>query len=89
MSKPALSKAIRDAAGVSVTQADAAVEAVLATIVDAMKTDGRFAIFGFGTFSKTERAARTGRNPKTGESIKIAASRGVKFSAAAALKKTL
>jgi DNA-binding protein HU-beta len=47
------------------------------------------AIAGFGKFSVTERAAREGRNPATGETIQIAASRAAKFSAAAALKQQL
>lgn len=89
MSKSALSKSVREAAGCTVAQADAAVEAVLSTIVDGVKTDGSFRLIGFGTFSKSERPARQGRNPKTGEAIEIAASTSIKFSTAAALKKSL
>ncbi len=89
MSKSTLSKAVRQAAGITADQADAAIEAVLDTIVAATKAEGKFAIHGFGTFSKSERPARKGRNPKTGEAIDIAASRAIKFSAAAALKKSL
>ncbi|CAA7619726.1 DNA-binding protein HU-alpha [Magnetospirillum sp. SS-4] len=89
MSKSALSKSIRAVTGCSVAQADAAVEAVLATIVDGVKTDGSFRLIGFGTFAKAERPARRGRNPKTGEAIDIAASTSIKFSTAAALKKSL
>jgi len=51
--------------------------------------EARRAITGFGRFSVTERAAREGRNPTTGETIQIAASRAAKFSAPAALKKQL
>jgi DNA-binding protein HU-beta len=89
MSKSTLSKTIREATGCTVAQADAAVEAVLSTIVDSVKTDGKFGILGFGSFSKSERPARQGRNPKTGEAIEIAASTSIKFSTAAALKKAL
>lgn len=89
MSKSALSKSIRQATGCTVAQADAAVEAMLSTIVDGVKTDGSFRLIGFGAFSKAERPARQGRNPKTGEAIAIAASSTIKFSAAAALKKAL
>jgi len=89
MSKSALSKSVREATGCTVAQADAAVEAVLATIVEGVKTEGRFSLIGFGSFSKSERPARQGRNPKTGETIDIAASTSIKFSTAAALKKSL
>jgi len=89
MSKTALSKSIREVTGCTVAQADAAVDAVLNTIVDGIKTDGKFGIFGFGNFSKSERAARQGRNPRTGETIEIAAATTIKFSTAAALKKVL
>jgi DNA-binding protein HU-beta len=54
-----------------------------------VKTDGSFRLIGFGTFAKAERPARQGRNPKTGEAIDIAASASIKFSTAAALKKSL
>jgi len=89
MSKSALSKSVREATGCTVAQADAAVDAVLNTIVEGVKTDGNFRLIGFGTFAKSERAARQGRNPKTGEAIDIAASTSIKFSTAAALKKSL
>jgi DNA-binding protein HU-beta len=89
MSKSTLSKTIREATGCTVVQADAAVEAVLSTIVDGVKADGKFGLLGFGSFSKSERPARQGRNPKTGEAIEIAASTSIKFSTAAALKKAL
>jgi DNA-binding protein HU-beta len=89
MSKSALSKSVREATGCTVAQAEAAVEAMLSTIVEGVKTDGSFRLVGFGNFSKSERAARQGRNPKTGEAIEIAASTTIKFSAAAALKKGL
>lgn len=89
MSKSTLSKSIREATGCTVAQADAAVEAVLNTIIDGVKADGNFRLTGFGTFAKSERAARQGRNPKTGETIEIAASTSIKFSTAAALKKAL
>ncbi len=89
MSKSALSKSVREATGCTVAQADAAVDAVLNTIVEGVKADGNFRLIGFGTFAKSERAARQGRNPKTGEAIDIAASTSIKFSTAAALKKSL
>ncbi|MBX9633959.1 MAG: HU family DNA-binding protein [Magnetospirillum sp.] len=89
MSKSALSKSVREATGCTVAQSDAAVEAMLSTIVEGVKADGSFRLIGFGTFAKAERPARQGRNPKTGEAIEIAASTAIKFSTAAALKKSL
>ncbi len=87
MSKSAISKAIRTATGCTVAQADEAVDAVVATILDGVKTEGRFGLIGFGTFSKSERPARPGRNPQTGKTIEIAASSTIKFKASSALKK--
>ena len=89
MSKSALSKSIREATGCTIAQADAAVDAVLNTIVDGVKADGNFRLVGFGTFAKSERPARQGRNPQTGAASEIAASTSIKFSTAAALKKAL
>jgi DNA-binding protein HU-beta len=66
-----------------------ALEAVLAAISKAVKKDGVVQLIGFGTFKVAKRAARTGRNPKTGEPLKIKASKSVRFIASSALKKTL
>jgi DNA-binding protein HU-beta len=61
-------------------------DAIFATIVRALEVEGRFAVPGFGTFDVKTRAARKGRNPKTGEEIDIAASKTVAFKPAGALK---
>ncbi len=66
-----------------------ALEAVLDAISKAVKKDGNVQLIGFGTFKIAKRAARTGRNPKTGEALKIKASKSVRFVASSALKKTL
>ncbi len=66
-----------------------AVEDVLAAITAGITSDGKVQIVGFGTFSVKERAARTGRNPRTGESIQIAASRSVGFKPGKGLKDQL
>lgn len=66
-----------------------ALEAVLDAIAKAVKKDGTVQLIGFGTFKVAKRAARTGRNPKTGEALKIKASKSVRFVASSALKKTL
>lgn len=66
--------------------AERAVEAVLESIKAGIKADKSVQIIGFGTFSVATRAARQGVNPKTGEKIKIKASKSVKFKAGSALK---
>lgn len=63
-----------------------AVDAVLDGIAAGIKKDGNVQLIGFGTFSVKSRAARTGRNPQTGATIKIKASKTVGFKAGAALK---
>jgi DNA-binding protein HU-beta len=72
--------------GLSKADADLALAAVVNTIVAAVKVDDAVAIPGFGKFSRTERKAREGRNPRTGEPVHIPASKAVKFSVAAAFK---
>jgi DNA-binding protein HU-beta len=62
------------------------VEQVFGIVGTALKKDGRFSFPDLGTFNVTERAARKGRNPATGESIKIKASKSVRFKAAPSLK---
>lgn len=71
----------------------AAASRVLATLIDIIHTDlkknGRCSIPSLGTFTVTKRAARTGRNPATGEKLKIKASKSARFKAAPALKETV
>ena len=62
------------------------VNAALDAIVDAMKAGDKVQLIGFGTFETRKRAARTGRNPQTGETIEIAASKHPAFTAGKALK---
>lgn len=66
--------------------AERAVEAVLEAVKAGIKADGNVQIIGFGTFSVATRAARDGVNPKTGDKIKIKASKSVKFKAGSGLK---
>ena len=70
----------------SKSDAGAAVEAVFDNIRNAMKSGDTVSLVGFGSFSVSDRAARTGRNPRTGEEIQIAASRAPKFNAGKQLK---
>jgi DNA-binding protein HU-beta len=67
-------------------QAEKALTAVLDVITEQLAKGQKIALTGFGAFEIQERPARTGRNPKTGEAIQIAASRAPKFTAGSALK---
>ncbi len=67
-------------------QAEAAVDALIATVTDELKKGEKVQLVGFGTFEVSERAARDGRNPRTGETIEIAAVKAPKFKAGKALK---
>ena len=69
--------------------AERAVNTMFDDIVEALKQGDKVNVSGFGTFSVSTRKARIGRNPKTGESIEIAASRAVKFKAGKTLKDCL
>ena len=71
------------------TNAATALDDVLAAITNGVSNDGKVQIVGFGTFTKKNRAARTGRNPRTGESIDIDASTTVGFKAGKGLKDLL
>ena len=71
MNRADLIDAIRDRLGADKKTAESAVDAVLDTIQRAVATGERVAITGFGVFEKVDRAARTGRNPRTGETVKV------------------
>lgn len=66
-----------------------ALEAVLSSLAKGIKKDGHVQLIGFGTFKVAKRAARTGRNPKTGAAMKIKASKTVRFVPSSALKGSL
>jgi DNA-binding protein HU-beta len=78
--------AVAEKAGLSKRDAEEAVKAFLATVEGELKKGGEVSFSGFGKFSVTQRKARTGRNPATGETIQIKASKAPKFSAGAGLK---
>jgi DNA-binding protein HU-beta len=79
MNKGDLISKIADSAKISKAQATDALNAVLDGIGEELKEGGKVTLIGFGTFSVSEREARTGRNPQTGASIKIDAKKVVKF----------
>ena len=79
MNKGDLINKIADSANLSKAQATDALNAVLDGITDSLKGGDKVTLIGFGTFSVSHREARSGRNPQTGETIKIAAKNVVKF----------
>ena len=89
MTKNDLADLVAERAGLSGSQARQVVEATIDAVSDELARGGEVSLAGFGKFSVSQRAAREGRNPATGETIKIAASKAAKFSAASALKKRL
>ena len=86
MNKTQLIDAVAANANITKKDAEKAVNAVTAAIADALKAGDKVQLVGFGTFEVKERAAREGRNPKTGEKITIAASKHPAFTAGKALK---
>ena len=86
MNKNELVASVADASGLSKVDAAKAVDGVFESITNALKSGGDVRIVGFGTFSVANRAATTGRNPRTGETIQIKASKQPKFKAGSHLK---
>lgn len=86
MNKAELIGSVAEKAGMSKKDAEKAVNAVFASVGDALANGEKVQLVGFGTFEVRERAARTGRNPQTGEEIQIAASRVPAFRAGKVLK---
>lgn len=86
MNKNAIVDAVHNTLGTTKTQAEQAVDTVVDSIVNSLKRGDEVSIAGLGIFSVKQRAARTARNPRTGESIQVAAMRVPKFRPAKALK---
>ncbi len=86
MNKAELVDSVATAANLTKSDAGNAVEAVLDSVSKALADGDSVALIGFGTFSVSHRAARTGRNPRTGETINIAATKVPKFKAGKGLK---
>jgi len=89
VNKSELIDIVASKADISKSAAGDALDAVLEGITSALKKGDGVTFVGFGTFSVSDRAARTGRNPRTGEAIQIAASKLAKFKAGKALKDAL
>ena len=86
MTKAELITAVAEKSGLTKKASAAAIDAFTASVTEAAKAGEKVQLVGFGSFDVVDRAARTGRNPQTGESIQIAASKAIKFKAGKALK---
>ena len=86
MNKTELVAAMAEQAQISKKDAEAALKAFTDVVANELKASGKVQLVGFGTFEVSERAAREGRNPQTGETMKIAAAKAPKFKAGKALK---
>jgi DNA-binding protein HU-beta len=89
MNKADMVDRLAAAAGITKTQAASALDAMVSGITSALKKGNRVTLVGFGSFSTAQRAARTGRNPKTGKPISIAARRVARFIPGAELKQAV
>lgn len=86
MNKAALVDKVHDVLGSTKVEAEKVVDTVFDSIISALKSGDEVSVAGFGIFEAKKRAARTARNPRTGETIKVPAMRTPKFRAAKALK---
>ena len=89
MNKAELINKLSSDAGVTKTQANAALDSFVEAVTRTLKGGGKVTLVGFGTFSVSKRAARNGRNPQTGEVIKIKAKKVAKFKAGKELSSKL
>ncbi|MDY3304491.1 MAG: HU family DNA-binding protein [Clostridia bacterium] len=86
MNKADLIAAVAEKTDLSKKDAERSINAVIDSIVEALKADDKVSLIGFGSFETKTRAAREGRNPQTGAKITIAASKAISFKAGKALK---
>ena len=86
MNKTELIAAVAEKAEISKKDSEKALKAFIDVVTDELKAGGKIQLVGFGTFEVSERAAREGRNPQTGETMTIAACKAPKFKAGKALK---
>ena len=89
MNKTQLIEAVASDSGLSKADSARAIESLVDTVTKALKKGDEVSITGFGKFSVVKRAARAGVNPRTGERVKIKASKAPKFSAGASLKQAI
>ena len=86
MKKVELVEAVAEKAGLTKADATRAIDATFETITEALANGDKITLVGFGTFGVSQRAAREGRNPRTGATVQIAARNAVSFKAGSALK---
>ena len=86
MNKTELITAVAEQADISKKDSEKALKAFIDVVTDELKAGGKIQLVGFGTFEVSERAAREGRNPQTGKTMKIEACKAPKFKAGKALK---
>ncbi|MCL4132147.1 UNVERIFIED_CONTAM: hypothetical protein GTU68_038410 [Idotea baltica] len=89
MNKSELVESMAADAGISKAAAKKALDSVMGNVEKTLKKGGRVSLVGFGSWSVSKRAARDGRNPQTGKTIKIAAKNVVKFKPGAELKSSV
>ena len=89
MKKVELVEAVATATGLTKADSARAIDATFAAITGALAKGDKVPLVGFGTFGISKRAAREGRNPRTGETVKIAAKKAVTFKAGSALKESV
>lgn len=89
MTKADLISRMADEAGITKAAAEKALNSFVDAVADSLAKGDKVTLVGFGTFSVAERAEREGRNPRTGETIKISASKTIKFKAGSKLKERL
>lgn len=89
MKKTELVEKVATSAGLTKTQADAAINAMVEALTEVLEAGDKISLKGFGTFEVRTRNARTGRNPRTGETMTIAASKVPAFKASSTLKKSV
>ncbi len=89
MNKGDLIDRVSGDAGISKAQADRAIDSVLGGITDSLRKGERVTLVGFGTFAISQRKARKGTNPQTNETIKIPATKSVRFSSGKKLKEVI
>jgi nucleoid DNA-binding protein len=89
MNKVALAEAVNQVLNTTKAESERVVDALFDAIVNSLKKGEEVSVAGFGKFVVKDKPARMARNPKTGEQVKVAASKAVKFSVAKALKETV
>jgi DNA-binding protein HU-beta len=86
VNKSELVDTVAEKSGMAKAQVEKMLEGFISTIMDEVKRGEKVTIPGFGAWSQTQRAARTGRNPRTGEAVQIPASKAAKFTVGAKFK---